>query len=225
MTFPFNSRTSLAALAQHVGVKRAGAGHSLRAVLLAVLASGKHHKIFKSIIVFDSVDVVDVFVRLKNSAVRLFPDVAMLTHVALLVGVRVSGHVQNDVSVHSARTSAIPAMIIWPKLFGAMAGKIRNVMVKKPSLALFRARRNSGWPISTPTLADTTRNTLWWRNVTRPAFSCRFSRFRHVAQEKLRGLIFMSRLRHNRAAAAAFTEFHEKHFTTVTRMAQAVTVT
>lgn len=129
---PFSCRAKFAALASRVWMLLSIGNQRCAAMLLSVFHICEHNKILDSVIVFNSVDMMNVFVRLQDSAVRLFPNIAMLAHVSFDIGVGMLWHMQNNIAVNRARTSAFPAsMIFTTSAVGSMARQKWNWVALK----------------------------------------------------------------------------------------------
>ena len=164
----------------------------------------QHHKIFKLIVVFNSVDVMNMLVRFKNSAIRLFPDAAMLAYVTLRIGVRVVRHMQDNIAVYRATPTSSPAMVILAQLFGPVARQQGGRITAKMSLCRLSAVNNPRFAAATA-FTDSGRNILWTGNDQSTSANRFFAFFRPMARNEPYGPIFVFSSRFNGAATAAFT--------------------
>ena len=131
----------------------------------SMLATGHNHKVFFSVVSSIMIDMMDYFIRCKQSTQFVFHDQAMLRYVALLGTVRMIRGVNHYVASAMKRSPSMPLMrlLAFPFLLGMALQKWDRVPPKMAQIAVgvFRQRR---W-LTTTAFANPARNFLGLRNI------------------------------------------------------------
>ena len=197
---PFSISRSLRCAQSHIWARLKGAAHIVWPVLFSMFHLRKHNEIFKSVIISSAVNVMDMFMRLKNASVRLLPDESMFEDITS-GSARMARHEQHDITIYGVMASTFPLRMFFAQSFWIVAWKVRNGMTHEPSFGS-QVESCHRRLLATPALTDATGNFFGTGNEFWPM---RDDSSQHMTPNKPWGSIGMPRMRFNRAATAAFT--------------------